>query len=110
EHRRSAGEHRQTASEIQTTASEHMRTAGEHRPTLSEHMPGDVSDPIERLPSNAYATKSRRSNSRLGRALRRDLHGDRQSLAKAWLLREVLGPAPGLKSPAESGPDGADPV
>ncbi|MEM1180720.1 MAG: hypothetical protein AAGM22_20400 [Acidobacteriota bacterium] len=109
EHRRSAGEHGPTSSEVTYTAAEHMRTVGEHLPTLSEHLPGDVTGEIDRLPPGAYSRVRPRRHT-LGRSVRRDLRGDRRNLAKAWLMREILGPAPGLKAPSKLGPEEADPL
>ena len=96
--RRTASEHRQTASEARRTASEHRRVAGEHRLTASEHLPGDVKKVIKRT----GPAKVKRRRSGLARSVRHEL---RTNLAKAFLMREILGPAPGLgpTDPSEKG-------
>ena len=107
EHRRSAGEtmitasehvgrpsdHRRTASEARLTASEHIFERSEHQLTASEHRRGDVdvwSPPPADLPP-------RRGKSVFVAGLHRELAGGPRALARAVLLREILGPPVSLR-------------
>lgn len=119
EHRKTPSEHRWTPSEhqrdpyeIHGTPSEHRRaaheimpgpgerrwTASEHRPTPSEHRPGELV--VSSLPRPAASASVRRRRSRLGRQLRSDLRGG-QGLARAMILKEILGPPVALKPSGE---------
>lgn len=61
---------------------------------LSEHRPGDVV--VTRPPAPA---RRRVLKPGFGRRLVADLQGDRESLARAIVLREILGPPVGLRPP-----------
>ncbi len=94
EHRPSASEHRPSASEHRPSASEHRPSASEHRHTTSEHIPGDAALPA--IPRRGSDQPRRRS--KLGAALAADLHGGRETLSRAVVLREILGPPVSLRS------------
>lgn len=107
EHRRTFGEslitaeeHRVSRSEHVPTASEHLRTFGEHRGTLEEHLPGDL--PVKRKRKLAAVPGSRETASRVRSKIDvlHDLHGPRD-LARAIVLREVLGPPVALRDPQD---------
>ncbi len=95
EHVPTASEHRPSASEHRPTASEHRPSASEHRHTASEHIPGDAAFPVIRGQGSGRA---RRRRSKLGAALAADLHGGRETLSRAVVLREILGPPVSLRS------------
>jgi len=106
EHRRTPGEHRQSPGEARVPAGEHladdpyhMPTPSEHRRTASEHRRGDVRV-TPRPPAPAYRGPSAR-RSRFARRLVADLRGDRRSLARAMVLKEILGPPLSLRTPGE---------
>ncbi|MEE8525634.1 MAG: hypothetical protein V3T72_16985 [Thermoanaerobaculia bacterium] len=99
EHDHSPGWHQRPASETAGTASEHSLSASFHRRSAGEHEAGDVFLPAR--PLQAVATAGRRTGSVIGRRVVADLHRDRDSLAEAVLLREVLGPPVSLRSPGE---------
>jgi len=101
EHRGTFGEHAPTASESRRTVLEHHQaeierrrteseargTFGEHEGTVSEHLRGDAVV----LPPIPSGLRPRRRSS-LGAALAKDLHGGSRALARAVMLREILGP------------------
>jgi hypothetical protein len=113
EHRRTAGEHRRTLEEHRQAPGEarvpvgehladdpyHMPTPSEHRGTPGEHRRGDVRI-TPRPPAAAYRGPSAR-RSRFARRLVADLRGDRRSLARAMVLKEILGPPLSLRTPGE---------
>ncbi|MCP3962024.1 MAG: hypothetical protein GY719_29630 [bacterium] len=103
EHRRSAIEIASTVSEHRVRASDHRRTASEqsfglseHQLTASEHQWGDLV--THRLPKSM---PGRRSRSKFVRRIHADLAGGRGTLARAIVLREILGPPVGLRSPEQ---------
>ncbi len=98
EHLEVAAEHRQAVSELSRTASEAAMPAAEHNWTMSEHRHGDVE--VSRPPISAPSVSSGR-RSAFGRRLRRDLSGRGGSLARAIVLREILGPPVSLRSSGE---------
>lgn len=98
ETQRTVSEHRPTASEARPTFSEHVPVASEHLPTPGEHLRGDV-----RLPPIPVAKKRlqrQKGRSPFAAAVVGDLRGGR-SLARAMVLREILGPPVSLRSPGE---------
>ena len=98
EHVAAPAEHRHTASEIRRTASEAVVQAAEHDLTASEHRRGDVE--VSRLP--AKASDRRRPRSEFARRLQADLTGgSKDALARAIVLREILGPPVSLRSPEQ---------
>ena len=103
EHDHTPGWHDRAASEIQPTASERTRVASEHRRSAGEHRPGDVQwarsaelPPVPRTSVDAEVPRSA-----LGRRTVAALR-DRESLARAIVLKEILGPPVGLRSPDDS--------
>lgn len=96
ETRPTVAEHRPTASEARPTVSEHVPRPSEHLPTPGEHLRGDVLVPPA-LPIRK-STRRKKGRSRLAAAVVGDLRG-RRSLARAVLLREILGPPLGLRPP-----------
>ncbi len=99
EHEHTPGWHQQAASELSETASEHTWRDSEHRGTASEHQAGDVFVPdLPDPPMPAFPATKRSVSPGLGRRVIAELHGDRESLARAFLLREVLGPPVGMRS------------
>ena len=94
EHEHTPGWHSRTASEVRRTASEIELAASEHLMTGLEHQRGDAQGtPIPALP-----TVRKRRLSPLAKRLRADLTGGPGTLARAVLLREILGPPVGLRS------------
>ncbi|MEL7058785.1 MAG: hypothetical protein AAGN46_02040 [Acidobacteriota bacterium] len=94
-------EHQQLERELAVRASEHRVTPSEHRRTESEHRKGDVEGDPQSVPAFVGSVQSayqrrRRIGKRGRHPLLVDLHG-RSSLARAVLLREVLGPPLGLR-------------
>ncbi len=90
EHRRSAGEHSSTLSELRGTASEHRGSASEHRR-------GDV---VAARRGSAEEATRRRPAHRAGSV--RAALASRGSLARAMVLKEILGPPVSLRrNPAE---------
>ena len=91
EHLGTAGEHRQTALEIHQAQMERSRREGEHRATASEHLKGDVV-------LGPRPTREERTRHRSPFAVRilADLRG-RRELARAVVLREILGPPVSLR-------------
>jgi hypothetical protein len=100
EHRRTPGEHQRTPGEHRRTAGEHQRTPSEHRPTAGEHVAGDA--PVTRLPPPPAVR--RRGGSDLAAAVRGELRSGRASLARAMVLREILGPPVSMRSGMEDRP------
>jgi len=112
EHRPTASEHAQTYGETQFTVTEHRPTASETRPTVSEHVPrlsehlptpgehlrGDVEVPP--IPAPKKRSQRKKGRSSFAAAVVGDLRGKR-SLARAVVLREILGPPVSLRSPGE---------
>ncbi len=89
-----ASEHRRTPSEVRRTASEAIFAASEHQLTASEHLRGDV----RRARAAAGPPPAKvAGRSRLVRRLHADLTGGKDSLARAIVLREILGPPVGLR-------------
>ena len=104
EHVVEPSEHRRTASEAARTASEAIFEAREHRVTPGEHRRGDLRAPgpaARRLAAPPRVAGRVRSD--FARRLRADL-GAGDSLARAIVLREILGPPVGMRPP------GQDPV
>lgn len=105
ETRPTASEHRPTPSEIRPTLSEHVPRASEHLPSPGEHLKGDaVLPPIPELPPIGQVPtgeRSRRRRSQLASSLAADLHGGGRSLARAVVLREILGPPVALRRPGD---------
>ena len=94
EHAHTPGWHQRTASETRPTASEQAVVPSEHRRTLSEHRPGDVRPlGVAAAPGPRPAVKPG-----FGRRVVEELSGDRETLARAIVLREILGPPVGLRS------------
>ncbi len=95
-----ASEHRRTASEARRTASETAFTLPEHQLTASEHRRGDLRRPRP----TAAGMPQRRRRSEFSQRLAADLRGGQGSLARAIVLREILGPPVGLRSGEEEQP------
>ncbi len=91
----SASEHRRTASEVRRTAAEAVFPLPEPQLTASEHVRGDLR---RARPAASGAPVKRRQKSEFSRRLAADLSGGRGSLARAIVLREILGPPVGLRS------------
>ncbi len=89
-----ASEHRRTLSESRRTASEAIFTTSEHQLTEAEHRRGD----LRRARAAASVPHRQPEKSRLVRRLHADLAGGKESLARAIVLREILGPPVGLRS------------
>lgn len=100
ETRRTVSEHLPTATETRRTFSEHLPTGSEHLFTPGEHLRGDVRVPP--VPKGKRPRRPRR-RSPFASAVVRDVRGGR-SLARAVLLREILGPPVGLRRPDEGSP------
>ncbi len=92
EHVHTPGWHQQTASEVRPTASEQVVVPSEHRLTASEHRPGDV-----RRSGVPAAPKPAAAAAGFGSRMIADLQGS-DSLARAIVLKEILGPPVGLRS------------
>lgn len=92
-------EHRRTASEAMRTASEGIFEAPEHRFTPSEHRRGDAMPTARRL--SAPGRAHRRGRSKLANQIQADLAAGGGSLARAIVLREILGPPVGLRPPGQ---------
>ncbi len=94
EHAAVISEHRQDASELLQTASEQIFEASEHQLSRGEHRRGDL-----RLPPPPRGSRASRRRHRQGpplaAAVGRDL---RDGLARAIVLREILGPPVSLRS------------
>jgi hypothetical protein len=98
EHDHTRGWHERAAKWTTKTASEHSLAPSFHRGTAGEHLAGDVF-----LPDRAVAAAAPRRplDPGIGRRLVAALHGDREGLARAILLREVLGPPIGMRPPGQ---------
>ena len=94
EHQRTPSEYQRTASETRRTASEEVFALPEHQVTASEHQWGDVVG--HGMPQSM--PRRHRQRSKFLRRLHADLAGGRDSLARAVVLREILGPPVGLRS------------
>ncbi len=99
EHVARASEHMRTASETRRTASEAVFDMGEHELTASEHHRGD----LRRARLASSAPVKRRGKSLFGKRLAADLRGGGATLGRAVVLREILGPPIGLRSPESEG-------
>ncbi len=93
-----ASEHRRTLSEARRTASETIFTTPEHQLTEAEHRRGDLR---RARAAAAGVPRQQPVGSRLIKRLHRDLAGGKESLARAIVLREILGPPVGLRSPGQ---------
>lgn len=94
-----ASEHRRTASEVERSRSETSVTAPEHQWVAGEHVRGDQDVPD--IPRLDLPTTGRQESAFV-RRLRADLTGrDKSALARAMVLKEVLGPPVSLRSPAD---------
>ncbi|MEM9553255.1 MAG: hypothetical protein AAGC60_03280 [Acidobacteriota bacterium] len=96
---RTASEQRRTASEHRRTASEQRRTASEHQLTASEHTPSE-GRPRRRDIAAVGAWGVRRTARR--HPVVDTLH-DRDSLVRAFLAHEILGPPRALRREDQSG-------
>ena len=94
EHVGSLSEHRQTPAETRRTVSETVFDPSEHQWSMGEHVRGDVA-----VVRSAAADAPRRpvARSEFARRLQADLSGS--SLARAMVLKEILGPPVSLRSP-----------
>lgn len=97
EHREVVSEHRRVQSEVRQTSSEIDLPSSEHDWTSSEHVRGD----LRRVPLPAASLPTRRRRSVFARRLQRDLVGGGGNLARAIVLREILGPPVSLRSPSD---------
>jgi hypothetical protein len=93
-----AAESEPTASEIRPTFSEYLPRPSEHLPTPGEHLHGDVV--VSPIALSEGRPKQWKTRSPFASAVVRDLRGGR-SIARAVVLREILGPPVGLRSPGE---------
>ncbi len=94
EHRHTPGWHERTASEIRRTASEAELAASEHVLSELEHLRGDFQG--ARIP--AFNAIPRRPRSPFVQRLHADLTGGPSSLARAVVLREILGPPVSMRA------------
>ncbi len=94
EHTAVTSEHRQAASERLQTASEQIFEASEHQLSRGEHRRGDL-----RLPPPPRGSRAPRRRRRQGPPLAATVGRDlRDGLARAIVLREILGPPVSLRS------------
>ncbi len=98
ETRMSKAEHRRTPSEAQRTSSEEVWSVQEHEWSQSEHVRGDLE--VSAIPK--LDTHGQTESSRFVERLRAELTSqDRSALARAIVLREVLGPPVSLRPPSD---------
>lgn len=100
EHSGTISEHVQTASEVRRTMSETHFSATEHQSTESEHVRGDLRQ--ARPAASGVPAAHHRTRSRLARRVVADL-SNRGSLARAMILREILGPPVSMRAPDPDG-------
>lgn len=102
EHIEVAAEHRQRATEIRRTASEIALDAADHQWSPGEHVRGDVTRARSAAAgiTPAVPTAHRVGQSAFAKRLKTDL-GNRGSLARAIVLKEILGPPVSLRSPSQ---------